>query len=302
MLIMPKKMKRYLLFILLIVSNLFVKCSCENNTKTLKHYELRIYFADKVLETGKPVPQDIINLFYPIEVDTIVFNANDFEGKQSPFLIGLGNNHQESMAVELDKAVRYGATHLTIKEYIDDKFAGSKYVVPKVLGDNHSSINPSKIDSLLSSFPKNQGVFIYSANNEMSEYRGFKVIHNIDSLRYAIGQKLLENSSQEINVLYGVDLSVKAAPEEAPTPRQEPDSTRKPPAVAIIDSAEWRQYREDSIRINRSGSRSCEEDFNLILKNLRSVHALYLKERSELIEADVRIHQRLLSSVTARCN
>lgn len=58
------------------------------------------------METENLFPQDFINLFYPIKADTVVFNANDAVGKQSPLLIRLDNNYQENMAVELDEAVR----------------------------------------------------------------------------------------------------------------------------------------------------------------------------------------------------
>lgn len=290
-------MKRYLLFISLIISHLIILSGCEPD-KITKPYKLRIYFADKVLETGKPTSQDIIKLFYPIEVnDTLTFNANDAVGKQSPLLIRLDNNYQESMAVELEEAVRSSATSLLIKERINAKFAGTApYLVSKELGDSHRAINQSKIDSLLDSFTKKQGVFIYSANSEMSEYKGFKVIRNIDSLRYAIGQKLLENSSQEINVLYEVDLSGKVLEE---TPTSGLDSTQTP-----IDSTlgiDWAQYTQDSININRGG-KPCRENFNMVLNNLKISYSLYLQEQSESIRKDIQQYQKLLSNIKTRCN
>ena len=209
-----------------------------DETNTLKQYKLRIYFADNELETGKPISLDIIKLFYAIEVDTVVFSANDAVGKKSPLLIRLDTKYEESMAVEFGTTIGSNPAPYLIKKYIDDKFARTNpYVVTKKLGDNYRTINQSEIDTLLGKFSKKQGVFIYSGS-EISEYKGFKVIDNIDSLRYAIGQKLLENSSQEINVLYGLTLqetptepesAVDEPPKKEPIVETPPQPEKTPP-------------------------------------------------------------------------
>jgi hypothetical protein len=107
----------YILIILILIS---ISCNSETENddsskvcegeKNIITYSLQIYTDNKILESGKKLPEKIKAICYPIcsIKNNNAYNGNDIDTKESPKLIRIDNGFSENLtATELGLMIRH---------------------------------------------------------------------------------------------------------------------------------------------------------------------------------------------------